>query len=349
MRKSVEKSVNIIFWLIVASLLCWYFYSLLTLFDGFGDSYYYFKPMDILKYIFFLLLILPGLILNYYFFYLYLIPFLQKKKYALITILALGSSFITGILLFMGICFASNSQSFWPNIIFLTLITLIVGITGGAIKGFLLWRISIVEKKELEKKHLESKTALLLLKAHLNPHFLFNSLNNIDILIEETPKIASEYLKKLSDILRYVLYETKEDETELAKEIAQIKNYIELQKIRTHNSMYVNFNINGELNDLKIAPMIFLPFIENAFKHSKNKTIDRAIDIDFEVSNSSVKMVCKNYYEGNQHGVIKNEGLGIETLKQRLNLLYPEAHELIIDKTEHYFNLTLIIKLKDGN
>jgi two-component system LytT family sensor kinase len=350
MKKSVEIIVNIVFWVIIASLLCWLFYAIfLTAMDGFYDSYYHFELKDILKYLSFLLLTLPGLLLNYYFFYLYLIPFLRKKKYALMAMLALGGSFISAFLVFLGLCIAINPQSVWPSIIFLTLITVIVGISGGAIKGFILWRNSIAERIAIEKKHLESKTALLLLKAQLNPHFLFNSLNNIDILIEENPKTASEYLKKLSDILRYILYETKEDVTNLTKEIAQIKNYIELQKIRTDNTRYVNFNINGELNEQKIAPMIFLPFIENAFKHSKNKTIDNAIDIYFEVSNSSVIMVCKNYYDANQLDVIKNEGLGTETIKQRLNLLFPELHELIIDKTEHWFNVTLSIKLKDGN
>jgi LytS/YehU family sensor histidine kinase len=196
---------------------------------------------------------------------------------------------------------------------------------------------------------LESKNALLLLQAQINPHFLFNSLNNIDILIEETPKIASEYLKKLSDILRYVLYETKEDETGLAKEIDQIKSYIELQQIRTNNPRYVSLIIKGEIKEQRIAPMIFIPFIENAFKHCKNKTIDNAIDIEFDIQDKRIKMVCKNYYEANQLEVIKNEGLGNETIKQRLNLIYPKNHELIIDKTEHWFKVTLIVNFKDGN
>ena len=209
------------------------------------------------------------------------------------------------------------------------------------------WLKDRIINSELEKGKITVQ--LELLKSKINPHFLFNSLNNIDILIDETPKIASEYLKKLSDILRYVLYETKEDETELAKEIAQIKNYIELQKIRTTNSHFVNFTITGEIKAQKIAPMIFLPFIENAFKHSKNKNIDNAIDIEFEINEDKVKMICKNYYEENHLEIEKNEGLGIETIHQRLNLLYPINHELVIDKTEHWFIVTLRINLDDSN
>ena len=135
----------------------------------------------------------------------------------------------------------------------------------------------------------------------------------------------------------------------MAKEIAQITSYIDLQKIRTSNLNYIRFNVVGELKDQKIAPMIFIPFIENAFKHSRNKTIDNSIDIKFDIKEDSVKMVCKNYYEPAQLEVLKNEGLGNETIKQRLNLLYPKNHELIIDQSDHWFTVTLTIHLKNGN
>ena len=221
---------------------------------------------------------------------------------------------------------------------------LFFGILGGFIKLFVNSRNSIVDALEFNRKHMESKNALLLLQAQLNPHFLFNSLNNIDILVEENPKTASEYLKKLSDILRYVLYETKEDETGMAKEIDQIQSYIELQKIRTDNPQYVNFTIKGELKNQKIAPMVFIPFIENAFKHCNNKSIENAIQINFEISDNEVSMHCKNFYEENRLEIIKSEGLGLETIKQRLNLLYPKNHELKIDKTENWFTVSLSIK-----
>lgn len=149
----------------------------------------------------------------------------------------------------------------------------------------------------------------------------------------------------MSDILRYVLYETQEVETELAREVSQIQSYIELQKIRTDNPNYASFNIKGELSNQKIAPMLFIPFIENAFKHSKNKAINNAINIEFEITGKMVKMICKNYFEPKQLEVIKNEGLGNETIKQRLNLLYPHNHELIIDNKEHWFTVKLSIKI----
>jgi LytS/YehU family sensor histidine kinase len=291
---------------------------------------------------------LIGPMISFYLFYLLFIPkFLVRKRYFLFISAGLLSCILVGYEFRMVIGYAPDEKI--KTLVLFTIMALFCGIVGSAIKGIFLWVDSISDRRDLEKKHLESKNALLLLQAQINPHFLFNSLNNIDILIEETPKIASEYLKKLSDILRYVLYETKEEETDLSKEIAQIQSYIDLQKIRTNNPKYVNLIIEGQLGDQKIAPMIFIPFVENAFKHSRNKTIDNAIAIQFEISDKNVMMVCKNYFESNQIEVIKNEGLGNETIKQRLNLLYPKRHKLVIDKTDHWFNVTLSIDFKDGN
>lgn len=343
MKKSVEIIFNLVFWSLIIYLSVWWYERFIGYDDRSGIYFFttYISGFWYYPYLMFLSWIGP--LINFYLFYLLFVPrFLIRKKVSLFIFLTLLSSYIIGYSFRLTWGVQINEIR---KIILFTIMALICGIIGGAIKGFFLWRNSISERMVLEKKHLESKTALLLLKAQLNPHFLFNSLNNIDILIEETPKIASEYLKKLSDILRYVLYETKEDETELSKEIDQIKNYLELQKIRTDNPHFVHFKVTGELKNQKIAPMVFLPFVENAFKHSKNKTIDHAIDIEFKVSDHMLKMVCKNYYEVNQHLVIKNEGLGIETIKQRLYLLYPDHHQLLIDKSENWFKVTLSLDL----
>jgi two-component system, LytTR family, sensor kinase len=352
MRKLFEVIFNLVFWLIITYL----FYSDFTTrlgenFKGhFGIIHFPFiGTIHIPQMTYALFYTILGPIIIFYLFYLIFIPkFLVRRRYFLFTIIGLLSCILVGYefrLVVGGYSFDTKIKV----LVYFTILALVWGIIGSAIKGIFLWVDSIAERRVLEKKHLESKNALLMLQAQINPHFLFNSLNNIDILIEETPKIASEYLKKLSDILRYVLYETKEEETDLSKEIVQIQSYIDLQRIRTNNPKYVNLNIIGQVVDQKIAPMIFIPFVENAFKHSKNKTIDNAIDIQFEISDKNVIMVCKNYFEPNQIEVIKSEGLGNETIKQRLNLLYPNRHKLVIDKTEHWFIVTLSIDFKDGN
>ncbi len=344
MKKYSELSINVILWAIIYISFVYFIVTerIEDIINNQGIfSYYAIYTLFIVP-IFGIL----GPFINFYLFYFVLIPkLLDRKKVFLFISFALLSSYIIGNI--FRLTFAGTSEI--SKIIAFTLMSLFGGILSIAIRKIVIWRKSVEEKIILNKKLYSNKTALLMLQAQLNPHFLFNSLNNIDVLVEENPKTASEYLKKLSDILRYVLYETKEIETELSKEIEQIKSYMELQKIRTDNPHYVNFSIKGELKDQKIAPMIFIPFVENAFKHCKNKSIENAINIEFEINKESIKMICKNYYEANQLEIIKNEGLGIETIKQRLNLLYPKNHQLVIDKTENWFNVGLSIQLKDVN
>lgn len=336
MKKSLEVIFNLLFWAIAAYLV----YDRVTHLGMNYDNNFGAFHIPFLYYVLFFSIMPP--IISFYLFYLIYVPkFLVRKKIILFFAIGIFSCAIVGYS--FRLAYGGTATLFGGKFILYTFLALQWAIIGSAIKGTFLWFNSVAERRNIEKKHLESKNALLLLQAQINPHFLFNSLNNIDILIEETPRIASEYLKKLSDILRYVLYETKEEETDLSKEILQIQSYIDLQKIRTINPRYVNLNIIGELRDQKIAPMIFIPFIENAFKHSKNKTIDNAIDIKFEISDKNVIMVCKNYFDSTQIEVIKNEGLGNETIKQRLILLYPKRHKLVIDKTDHWFNVILSI------
>jgi two-component system, LytTR family, sensor kinase len=349
MKKSYEIVTHVFFWIIFIYLIYYVLDRMGFSFDE--QSGIMFLGIHFFGYRFLILLLFGTLIgpfISFYLFNMLLIPkFFIQKRILLFTILALVSSFIIGYSFRLTI--GGQGISELRKIITCTILALICGFIGGAFKGFFLWIHSVAEKKELERKHLDSKNALLLLKAQINPHFLFNSLNNIDILIEERPKTASEYLKKLSDILRYVLYETNEGEIELSKEIVQIKNFIELQKIRTDNPHYVSFNLRGDVRDQKIASMIFLPFIENAFKHSRNKTIENAIAIEFEIKDDHIKMNCKNHYEENQLDIIKNEGLGLDTVRQRLNILYPEKHELSINRDDNWFYVTLSIELKNVN
>jgi two-component system, LytTR family, sensor kinase len=345
MKKLLEIAVNLILWIKITFLL--YYYDVTHL-----DMSFYNGHVGILGIPTFTILLICSLIgpfINFYLFYLIFIPkFFVKKRYLLFVFLAILSSILTGYT--FRLTWGGYNENQMLMVMFVwTVMALFCGIFGGAMKGFFLWAEAVLERRLYEKKHLQSRNALLLLHARLNPHFLFNSLNNIDVLIEESPKIASEYLKKLSDLLRYVLYETKEEETELAKEIVQISTYLDLQKIRSSNPNFVRFNLTGEIKTQKIAPMIFIPFVENAFKHSKNKLIDHAIDIQFDIQESMVTMICKNYYEASQPEDENREGLGNETIKQRLNLLYPKNHELVINQSEHWFSVTLTIHLNNGN
>lgn len=142
---------------------------------------------------------------------------------------------------------------------------------GFLFKIFIEWLNDRKLKAELEKDKVTSQ--LELLKSKIDPHFLFNNLNNIDAFIKEDPQKASEYLRKLSDILRFMLYESNADKVPLAKEIEYISKYIDLQKIRTANASFVDFYLSGDINNREISPMILIYFIENAFKYASNKKI----------------------------------------------------------------------------
>ncbi len=119
---------------------------------------------------------------------------------------------------------------------------------------------------------------LALVKSQINPHFLFNTINNIDVLISKDAERASAYLNKLSDIMRFMLYETKPAKIPLPKELTYIEKFIELQKIRTTNEHYVNYSIKGDTANFMIPPMLLISFIENAFKYADNKKVENAIN-----------------------------------------------------------------------
>ncbi|WP_183589006.1 sensor histidine kinase [Mucilaginibacter lappiensis] len=218
--------------------------------------------------------------------------------------------------------------------------------TGCLVRGFLNWYADLVYKKQLEKKNIEMELALL--KAQINPHFLFNTLNNIDVLIEKDPKTASVYLKKLSDILRFTLYEGPLAKTELAREVNYIEQYIELQKIRTANPNFVKFKVKGNPDNLFIAPMLFIPYIENAFKHATNKKINNAIEIDITVLDSAVEFTCSNVFNQSDTPAQPYSGLGLDLINSRLKLLYKNHHTLHITQKDHRFTVTLTVNLHDN-
>lgn len=218
---------------------------------------------------------------------------------------------------------------------------LLAGIIGSLFRGFITWYSEIRVKEQLIRKNMQTELALL--KAQINPHFLFNTINNIDVLIEKDPKTASRYLKQLSEMMRFMLYETSSDFIPLGKELDYISKYIELQKIRTANERFVNLSISGKNDNLKIAPAILISFIENAFKHSTNKKIEDAINISIEISGNGLTFNCRNYFDNSRSFEQEKSGLGIDLIKQRLKLLYNEKHQLDIVKSENQFEVRLKI------
>lgn len=224
------------------------------------------------------------------------------------------------------------------------LLALVNGMTGTLLRGSITWYADIHLKERVTNQILRIELAWL--KAQLNPHFLFNTLNNIDILIEYDAPRASRYLNKLSDLLRFSLYETQTDQIPLKRELASLQQYIELQKIRTPNEQYVTLHLEGETDGLLIAPMLFIPYLENAFKYATNKKVAEAIRVRISIDGTQVHFRCDNVIDQHSPPSKNYGGLGQELLRQRLALLYPQHHTLIIQATDTTYSVDLSLSLK---
>ncbi|NHN26498.1 histidine kinase [Flavobacterium jejuense] len=203
--------------------------------------------------------------------------------------------------------------------------------------------------KELENKILETnlqikEQELNYLKKQIHPHFLFNTLNTIYGFSLKKSEYTPEIILKLSNLLDYILYQVQKPKVAISEEVAHIKEYIDLEKIRFQDRLKVNFDSQIENESLQIPPMLFLPFIENAFKHGNIINDYLSIDIQLKFTNDRLLFNCSNSF------IDKNEamtnGIGLENIKKRLQLLYPEAHSFNITTVEEQFKIELEIKLK---
>lgn len=198
----------------------------------------------------------------------------------------------------------------------------------------------------LEKENVASNLALL--KSQINPHFLFNTLHNIDTLIYDNQEKASKSLVKLSDIMRYMLKDAKSDWVELQKEVEYLENYLSLEQLRLKNEKFLNYSINGDYKRILIMPMIMIPFVENAFKHSVDSSIENGIVIKIRIENRTLSFVCENQFDKSETDKDKVHGIGLETVKKRLDLIYKNRHKLSINSENSVFKVNLEIDLNEN-
>jgi hypothetical protein len=175
-------------------------------------------------------------------------------------------------------------------------------------------------KNELQRKQLESE--LTYLKAQVNPHFLFNTLNNIDSLINNDPELASQSLINLSDMMRYMIYDSASNLVPVQKELDYLAKVIALYRLRYKAEKVIDFRVSGEAADQSIPPLLLLPVIENAFKHQSKKYSNAAIAISINVERKSLTLTCSNPYDETAKTYV-DSGFGLETLQRRLDLLFP--------------------------
>ena len=301
--------------------------------------------------------LLPITMITTYFVVYYLIPkYLLTKKYKLFALYSsytlVFSTYLIIIAIFGSFVFLSNMelQNMPPmsrNYIFVLILVYLV--------VFIVSFISLLshnfqtqnENKELQNKILETQLQikgqeLQYLKKQIHPHFLFNTLNTIYGFALKQSKNTPEIILKLSNLLDYILYQVDKPKVSLKEEVLHIKEYIELEKIRFQDTLKVMFTVNDISDEKQIAPMLLIPFVENAFKHGNLINGFLKVDIQIELKENHLQFAIKNTILNDdlKQGKV---GIGLENIKKRLNLLYKNDHELYIENKNNWFIVNLSI------
>lgn len=302
------------------------------------------------KYLLLCLALSTVLIAIFYFNYFFLIPkYLLAKKYwsyFSFLLLAIVAVFLLAGLMFFHSDFTPQAISRADPAIERIFPVIIVN-------ALLLWLLSIVSSilwtaynrlQQTESEKLSAQIASL--KSQINPHFLFNTLNNIYATAIDTSPGTADMIDKLSEMMRYTMKDTRQDLVLLEDEINYISNFIELQKLRLDRSVKLEYYSLDNIPALRIAPMLLIPFIENAFKHGVNSEQKSRIKIELTMDRTEFQMSVLNNKVNIQRDISEKSGLGIENTRHRLNLIYPSKHLLVINDTEKEFSVSLYINLQ---
>lgn len=329
---------HVLFWMLVLTFYTFYF--------GHQGGFYWFTFR-------FVIFMLPITIGTTYLFNYYLIPkFLFQKRiktFILLSIYAIiGSFYMITILIFPFLILSKNEINFAVlDKSFLDIYFLMVGMYMAILFAILIKLLkSSYEKQNLHLQLLKEKTEaeLEMLRSQINPHFLFNTLNNIYTLSLKKSELAPEVVLKLSEMLDYLLYECNTTKVKLTQEVKLLENYLYLQQIRFGDRLKINFRKDNMISDQQIAPMLLLPFVENSFKHGVGKHRNEAwIEIDLAVQSSNIIFAVKNSQPNSD--LIKSEtisgGIGVTNVKKRLILLYPDKFALNIENMDKVFRVNL--------
>ncbi|HCV50498.1 MAG TPA: histidine kinase [Saprospirales bacterium] len=232
------------------------------------------------------------------------------------------------------------------NQIYIFFSTFLVGLSSSIYSIFREWLRSQREKQELQKQTLTSE--LRFLKSQINPHFLFNTLNNLYALTLKKSDLAPEIVLKLSEMMRYMLYECNERRVPLSKEVNYLKNYLELEKLRQGKNIKTNLIVQGEIGSQMIAPLMFIPFVENSFKHGISDSISEGyVNIEILISDQDlqINIVNSKITRLSPPNKIKSGGIGLVNIRRRLNLIYPEEYILDIQDSPNEYRVELGLTL----
>ncbi|MCG6190998.1 sensor histidine kinase [Maribellus maritimus] len=329
---------HVLFWVVVL-LVFWLIYA------GYRGEYYREFIINVIQ--------LPAKMIGTYAFIYLLLPLVKKKKYVIFGILVLIHFFLYGIIVRASIYYTNpfpENISFARNNFFdLTRILskaasdyVLPGIAS-AIYIFKRW----YSEEQKNKKMLEEKIAaeLNFLKAQIHPHFLFNTLNNLYTLILLKSEEAADIVLKLSELLDYMIYKSNIRFVPLANELEIVEGYIDLEKMRYSERLELSYAVNGEADKHQIAPLILLPFIENCFKHGASKDrMKPKVNIEISIMSEFLTLKAINSVpEKKGKEEPENEGIGLNNVKRRLELIYPDKYELKINSKNRLFGVELRI------
>lgn len=264
-----------------------------------------------------------------------LIPYLyDKRNYALYGIVLIGSIFLGSYL---------KAYPNWIGVY--KMFFFLIYTTGTGMAAFFLSRNIKFRRENDQKEKLQKEMELTYLKEQVNPHFLFNSLNSIYALARQQSPETPDLVMQLSELMRYQIESAKKDIVLLKEELNFIENYLLLEEKRLSKRCKVEFQIEGDLSDLKIAPLVLITFIENAIKHGAQSTNEQSkIDITISIKNTTLHFCVVNSKPAIVPEV-KREGIGLENVKRRLNLLYPNSHLLAISDEVKVYRVKLSVDL----
>ncbi|RAV27957.1 histidine kinase [Sinomicrobium soli] len=213
-------------------------------------------------------------------------------------------------------------------------------IIGAAVRIYMEWRKGEAVRQQIQSEKMTSE--LQFLKAQLNPHFLFNSLNSVYSLSVKKSNDTPEAILTLSELMRYMLYEANRDFVPLGKELDYIKNYIKLQRLRLSDGEKVTLNIYGNERDKKIQPLLFISFIENAFKYGTDYTGKTVVKTVISIRDDSIHFFISNIV-GSYKKDTESSGVGLQNIRNRLDLLYPDMNKLDVTDDGKIFTVSLTL------
>lgn len=333
---------------ILAHILFWIFYFILWIVTS-----TFMQTNPNYKHVFFRsILFLPvDMLATYFTAYIIMLRFLFKRMYIKAFLLFIASAILIifvqrliTVYIIIPTQYPSRIEqySFLPFNYFYSFINIYaVVVLFMTIKLLKYWYVNQNIRMELESQNKNSEIALL--RNQINPHFLFNTLNNIDTLITENPEEASDSVMRLSRIMRYMLYDSNTEYVPLSKEISYLKSFISLQKIRLKNPDSVKFEIVGTDTNRLIAPMLLIPFVENAFKHGAINVQSHRVLITLIVEKNYMEFdVINDISESKTISKDSTQGIGLNNVKRRLELIYKDLYSLDINSENNKF----IVKLK---